>query len=221
VQARRNVLMRPRLGYWLFAGAWEVLALGCPQFESDFAIAADAGVLAVRDSEPPGEGGADAGLDVVVDSPSSLTPDAAGVLGAADDGSSSPSDAIADAQFDAAESSASHPCPSTCDQLDANCGAVADTFCGGQIQCGTCNTGTCGGTQPSICGCPTGKLACGPACIDPMTDSTNCGKCGSSCAASSVQGEACVAGVCGCPSGTVMCFGQQANYCNPAYKTCF
>ncbi len=114
-----------------------------------------------------------------------------------------------------------HTCPSTCAQLDANCGAVADTFCGGLVQCGACTTGVCGGAAPSTCGCPSGQLACGTGCTNPMTDSANCGKCGTSCAATSVQGEACVAGVCGCPTGTVMCFGQQANYCQVAYKACF
>src|SRR5580704_2779297 len=35
----------------------------------------------------------------------------------------------------------SRTCPSTCAQLNANCGAVADTLCGGVVQCGTCTTG--------------------------------------------------------------------------------
>jgi hypothetical protein len=112
-------------------------------------------------------------------------------------------------------------CPSTCAQLNANCGAVADTFCGGLVQCGSCTAGVCGGAAPSMCGCPTGQLACAAGCVNPMTDSANCGKCGVSCAASSIQGEACVAGACGCGPGTVMCFGQQANYCQVAYKACF
>jgi hypothetical protein len=114
-----------------------------------------------------------------------------------------------------------HACPSTCAELNANCGAVTDTFCGGLIQCGACTTGVCGGAAPSMCGCPSGQLACATGCTNPMTDSANCGKCGTSCTAASVQGEACVAGACGCPTGTVMCFGQQANYCQVAYKACF
>jgi hypothetical protein len=112
-------------------------------------------------------------------------------------------------------------CPSTCAQLNANCGAVADTFCGGVVQCGACTTGVCGGAAPSTCGCPTGQLACAAGCVNPMTDSANCGRCGTSCAATSVQGEACVAGVCGCPAGTQLCAGQQATYCNLVYKSCF
>ena len=71
-------------------------------------------------------------------------------------------------------------CPSTCAQLNANCGAVADTFCGGVVQCGACTAGVCGGAAPSMCGCPTGQLACAAGCVNPMTDSSNCGKCGTS-----------------------------------------
>jgi len=115
----------------------------------------------------------------------------------------------------------SRTCLSTCAQLNANCGAVTDTFCGGVIQCGACTTGVCGGAAPSMCGCPTGQLACASGCVNPMTDSANCGKCGTSCAATSVQGEACVAGVCACPAGTQLCAGQQATYCNLVYKSCF
>lgn len=114
-----------------------------------------------------------------------------------------------------------HACPSTCAQLNANCGAVADTFCGGLVQCGSCTTGVCGGAAPSMCGCPSGKLACGTGCSDPMTDPANCGRCGVSCAASSVQGETCIAGVCGCGPGNVTCNGEQATYCLVAYKACF
>lgn len=126
---------------------------------------------------------------------------------------------FADSSSDA--SAPVHACPSTCAQLNANCGAVADTFCGGLVQCGACTTGVCGGAAPSMCGCPSGKLACGAGCTDPMTDSANCGKCGTSCSATSVQGEACIAGVCGCGAGNVICDGEQANYCLVAYKACF
>jgi hypothetical protein len=112
-------------------------------------------------------------------------------------------------------------CPSTCAQLNANCGAVTDTFCGGLVQCGLCTTGVCGGAAPSTCGCPAGQLACGASCTNPMTDSANCGRCGTSCAATAVQGEACVAGACACPAGTQLCAGQQATYCNLVYKSCF
>jgi hypothetical protein len=213
--------MGARLRYGFIAGAWAALALGCPQFESDFVIASDAGTSPLNDSEPPSEGALNGGQDASIDSPSASTSDAATAFVEADDGERSASDGSMHGEFDAAESSTSHTCPSTCDQLSANCGAVADTFCGGQVQCGTCTTGICGGAQPSMCGCPTGQLACGAACVDPMTDSANCGKCGMNCATSSVQGEACQAGLCACPSGTEICAGQQATYCNLVYKACF
>src|SRR5436190_17055377 len=48
-------------------------------------------------------------------------------------------------------------CPSTCEELNANCGFVTDTKCGGVIQCGAaCPAGeSCGGGGPSRCGTGT------------------------------------------------------------------
>jgi len=44
-------------------------------------------------------------------------------------------------------------CPSTCEQLNANCGTVTDTRCTNVIECGKCKTGEfCGGDGPSRCG---------------------------------------------------------------------
>lgn len=169
----------------------------------------------VEDASFTGEGGADASdaeagqvipvTDAPVEAASSVEPSAEAAAGEAAPEASEPP----------------HTCPSTCAQLNANCGAVADTFCGGLVQCGACATGVCGGAAPSTCGCPSGQLACAAGCVNPMTDSANCGKCGTSCAATSVQGEACVASVCACPAGTQLCAGQQATYCNLVYKSCF
>src|SRR6478609_4458268 len=44
-------------------------------------------------------------------------------------------------------------CPSKCEDLNANCGYVSDTICGGVVKCGSCPTGQfCGGDGPSRCG---------------------------------------------------------------------
>jgi hypothetical protein len=44
--------------------------------------------------------------------------------------------------------------PKTCAQLGKNCGQQGDG-CGKTLDCGTCNTGTCGGGgTPGVCGCP-------------------------------------------------------------------
>ncbi len=44
-------------------------------------------------------------------------------------------------------------CPSKCADLNANCGFVTDTKCGGVVECGTCADGQfCGGDGESRCG---------------------------------------------------------------------
>jgi hypothetical protein len=61
-------------------------------------------------------------------------------------------------------------CPSTCEQLNANCGTVTDARCTNVIECGTCKAGEfCGGDGPSRCGTGTGE---GGAC-----NGTDCMSC--------------------------------------------
>jgi hypothetical protein len=43
------------------------------------------------------------------------------------------------------------PCPSSCAQLGAQCGVVADPRCGGSVDCGRCAMGVCGGQIPNVC----------------------------------------------------------------------
>ena len=63
-------------------------------------------------------------------------------------------------------------CPSKCEDLNANCGFVSDTICGGLVQCGDCPTGQfCGGDGPSRCG-TNGAGGEGGACSGP--DCMNC-----------------------------------------------
>ena len=57
--------------------------------------------------------------------------------------------------------------------------------------------------------CPSSKLVCGGACIDPLTDRNNCGRCGTACSGTSP----CVGGVCKatCSGDTVDCGGKCVN----------
>ena len=102
---------------------------------------------------------------------------------------------------------AGNHCPSTCAELDAGCGAVTDTKCGGVVQCGGCPAGeTCGGggthnvcatgANPDACApmtCQQQGVLCGPAgdgcngmlqcgtCVPPQTcggDPSKPGQCG-------------------------------------------
>jgi hypothetical protein len=43
------------------------------------------------------------------------------------------------------------PCPSSCAQLGAQCGVVADRRCGGAVDCGRCVAGVCGAQIPNVC----------------------------------------------------------------------
>jgi hypothetical protein len=80
-------------------------------------------------------------------------------------------------------------CPSTCEQLNANCGTVTDARCTGVIECGKCKDGEfCGGDGPSRCGTGTGEGgACnGTDCMSCMPKTCSdlgftCGPAGDTC----------------------------------------
>jgi hypothetical protein len=92
--------------------------------------------------------------------------------------------------------------PSTCAQLNANCGPVTDPKCGGVIQCGTCPMGeSCGNAGPNQCGTTT------PDACTPMTcaqQNANCGQIGDGC------GSMLSCGTCALPQ---TCGGAKANQC--------
>jgi hypothetical protein len=68
-------------------------------------------------------------------------------------------------------------CPSSCAALNANCGSVTDTNCGGVVQCGSCTgTDVCGGTDANRCGPATQNVPDAGACV-PST----CAELGASC----------------------------------------
>ena len=58
-----------------------------------------------------------------------------------------------------------------------------------------CGPATC---RAGRCRCPVGQIACGRQCIDALTDPTNCGRCGASCA-----GNLCLHGACACTFITI------------------
>lgn len=124
---------------------------------------------------------------------------------AADDGSSSQSDSGGLMAGDGGMPG----CPSTCQQLGANCGAATDTKCGGVVQCGSCPAGqTCGATKPNVCGagggggpdgcapqtCASQKITCGQA-GDGCGGVLNCGTC---TAPQTCGGDPNKPGQCGC-----------------------
>lgn len=99
--------------------------------------------------------------------------------------------------------------PSTCAQLGATCGAATDTKCGGVVQCGGCDAGTCGGGgTPNVCGgtgggnpdgcapmtCTGQNIACGQA-GDGCGNTLQCGNC---TLPQSCGGNPSTPGQCGC-----------------------
>jgi hypothetical protein len=105
------------------------------------------------------------------------------------------------------------PCPSSCESLNANCGTVTDSRCGGVVACGICSGDeTCGSTVPNQCG--KAVAACTPKTCEEL--GANCGAVSDGCGNLLDCGASCPAGqLCGavtpnrCGNGTT---------CTP--KTC-
>jgi len=124
----------------------------------------------------------------------------------------------------AGERSALAATPLKCPPGLANCnGACRDTsinpdHCGGcGVTCapgqmcrnGMCVACTC--SPPAPAPCPTGQIVCNGTCVDPRTDSRNCGSCGTICP----SGQTCRSGACSTPTFCTPGAGQ-ACYTGPA-----
>ena len=111
-----------------------------------------------------------------------------------------------------------------CDGIDAN-GCEADLTLA--TTCGSCS-GACSGTTPfcdpapdlatatcvSACLAPSGTL-CGSTCVDPTSDATNCGGCGTACAFANASAT-CVGGACAlgaCEPAWADCDASAGNGC--------
>jgi hypothetical protein len=141
--------------------------------------------------------------------------------------------------------SSANACPSTCDELNADCGEfVTDTKCGNTINCGsTCPKGeVCGGTEPNRCGVSSGTtpdggnctprtcdelgITCGAA-IDPKCpgDPLDCGdSCPDNCTHGTCTTTACVVDPATTCAGLSYTCGQAIDNCGHvldcATKTC-
>jgi hypothetical protein len=115
---------------------------------------------------------------------------------------------------------------SSCEDLNANCGFVTDTKCGGVVDCGSCDKGqTCGFGGPNRCGDNDGGGSC---TVDPATTcegrgatcghvADNCGNdldCGST--KCPVAGQSCIQNVC----NTATCVVDPKTTCAGRGFTC-
>jgi hypothetical protein len=99
----------------------------------------------------------------------------------------------------------SNTCPSTCAALNADCGFVTDTRCGGVVDCTghACPAGeVCGGVEANRCGTGTGVVPDGGACT-----ASTCDQLGAMCG--SVSDPACPGTVLDC--GATVCPGHCTN----------
>ena len=107
--------------------------------------------------------------------------------------------------------------PAVCDLADNTCkGCVIDGNCPlGQVcSAGACVPG-CNDMQP----CQDGLACCDGGCIDLLTDTANCGGCGSACPDLANAAETCTMGTCGlgaCEMGFDDCDKDPNNGCEVA-----
>jgi hypothetical protein len=126
-------------------------------------------------------------------------------------------------------------CPTSCADLNADCGYVTDTKCGGVVQCGNCSSGqVCGASTPSQCGDGTagtsgsaGSSSCTPSTCKELK--ANCGhvtdtKCGGTVnCGTCAKGETCGFGgpnKCGADDGGGSCTVDPATTCEGRGATC-
>ena len=133
-------------------------------------------------------------------------------------------------------------CPGSCTTAGSSCPAL-DLCCSGRCFAGICISGCCKGAGETCAGpgaccsgvcaggfcaaqttCPYGQKDCSGTCVDPASDSSNCGACGYSCTLPNAVG-ACSAGQCvvsSCSPGFADIDHNPANGCEyacPVYPT--
>jgi hypothetical protein len=88
-------------------------------------------------------------------------------------------------------------CPSSCAELDANCGSVTDTRCGGVVQCGDCPAGmACGvGGTANQCSAVVTPDACSPHTCQGL--GLSCGPVGDGCGGTLQCGSCTLPQICG------------------------
>jgi hypothetical protein len=78
----------------------------------------------------------------------------------------------------------------------------------GRPCCGTARRPVCcplgGQCLGDSCQCPSGETECSGACVNLLSDESNCGTCGKACP----ERVSCVDGSCECPSGETDCNGR-------------
>jgi hypothetical protein len=83
--------------------------------------------------------------------------------------------------LDGSNGDSNNGCPSTCAELNANCGPATDTKCGGVVQCGNCPSGQIcgGGGTPNVCANASNPDACAP--LTCAQQNITCGPAGDGC----------------------------------------
>ncbi|MDB4946245.1 MAG: Tryptophan synthase alpha chain [Labilithrix sp.] len=81
---------------------------------------------------------------------------------------------------------------------------------------GTCEAGAC---APG-CG-PEAPLTCGGSCVDPLTNTSHCGTCGTACVAGANGAATCTNGICGvaCQEGFGDCNADALDGCEADLRT--
>jgi hypothetical protein len=69
--------------------------------------------------------------------------------------------------------------------------------------------------------CPTGQTKCGTECVNLLTDSRNCGRCGTACPTVANGAAVCIQGLCGfnCSPGWANCDQNRSNGCETNVTT--
>ena len=110
------------------------------------------------------------------------------------------------------------PTAEVCDGKDNDCDGIVDDEPAVDQACVSRN----GTGQVCVAGMCVCGLTCGGTCVDPKTNTSNCGACGNVCATNA----SCTAGQCACPANQLPCNGAcvneatDTNNCGGCGKAC-